>query len=470
MTTIFARVARYLARPKAPAVGLTHEEAVQYLVEFHFGRLPRELNDAVAAHVRACARCQREGLRHAATEQHVTARRLGQVRASRPRHGRARWRIMLLVAALIAALVIAGVGQSRGWLAEPHGHVSGTRGGVPATTAAETGPAHLQPIRVIAGGSDEVSAVALSPSGAMLAIAYAADGTPAVVVRTTSTSTVVQQLSWPGGALPGALTWSPDGTQVAGTNGSRVVIWSIKQAGPSVVATVPGGAHLRVLRAADGSVVTQSAVDDAAFAGGAVLQWGADGSVTSVSPAAAGPSGVLVVDGPLVGLWRVAGTDLYPTSDQHVSAGTGPDSATAPGYLLTWSPDGRFLLEGQADVPVALAQAHTASTSGSMPPPDAVIASLAQSLAQAGYGDVLVWFAPDGQLVATCQRSAADVPLRIIAVATGAVVSQVPHACAGMALGALSWSWQSTSLALAVPMRPVTIYRVAAAVRSRSSS
>ena len=98
-------VGRRVRRGRIPK--LSHSEAADYLVEYHFGRLSPELNAAVEEHVRGCPLCRRDGLTHAATEKREIQRHIRRVKpTTRRRLSRRGTMILLALAVIVIAQLI----------------------------------------------------------------------------------------------------------------------------------------------------------------------------------------------------------------------------------------------------------------------------------------------------------------------------------------------------------------------------
>jgi hypothetical protein len=95
-------VGRRVRRGRIPK--LSHSQAADYLVEYHFGRLSPELNAAVERHVRDCPLCRRDGLVHAATEKREIQRHIRRVKPT-ARHKLSRRGTMILL--FLAIIVLA---------------------------------------------------------------------------------------------------------------------------------------------------------------------------------------------------------------------------------------------------------------------------------------------------------------------------------------------------------------------------
>jgi WD40 repeat protein len=231
---------------------------------------------------------------------------------------------------------------------------------------------------------------------------------------------------------------------------------------------------------AQAGVVTQRPDPAAAFANGTLLQWGANGLVVSAPAGAAGSTGVVAPGAPLVGLWQVSGSHIFLNAKNVVSVGIAPTDAARHTALLSWSPDGRYILWGVTVQLVAIAAANSASATASpatqtakptatsstiagVPPPDAVVANLAANLAQTGHGNVLIWFSPDGKSLAACDTSSSSSALLLYDISSARAVAAVPSGCTGLSLAGFAWDASSGRFLLALPGKPIAVYHVSSA-------
>lgn len=228
--------------------------------------------------------------------------------------------------------------------------------------------------------------------------------------------------------------------------------------------------------------VTQRPDPAAAFANGTFLQWATNGQVVSAPVGAAGPTGVVAPGAPLVGLWQVSGSHIFINAKGAVTVGVASTDTAHHSALLSWSPDGRYVLWGISTQPVAVATATPTSTAATppstpqsakattsssavagVPPPDAVVANLAASLGQTDHGDVLIWFSPDGKTLAECDTSSSSHALQVYDISSARVLSFVPSGCAGLSLVGFAWEPSSGAFLLALPGKPIAVYRIDAA-------
>ncbi|HEX8034873.1 MAG TPA: WD40 repeat domain-containing protein, partial [Ktedonobacterales bacterium] len=330
-----------------------------------------------------------------------------------------------------------------------------------------------------ASPSTDTAAMALSPDGKTLAT-VPSHGSPAIVLWNASTGKQIDSIPWTNNATPGILSWSRDGKHLAAADGSVISVWELPSHDPLWTLNLPSSAAMRVYDVQAGTV-TQRPDPAAAFANGTFLQWGANGQVVSAPVGAAGSTGIVSPGAPLVGLWQVSGSHLFLAAEGVVALGVAPSDATHHSALLSWSPDGRYILWGIATQPVAIAASNTgsatatsgrqvvtpttnASTVAGVPPPDAIVATLASNLGQAGHGDVLLWFSPDGKTLAACDSSSASDALQVFDISSARAIAIVPSGCKGVSsLSAFAWEPSSTAFLLALPGKPVATYRVSPA-------
>ncbi len=451
---------------------LSHEQVVGHLLEYQFGRLDSRMNAAVEDHIRQCRICQKQGLSHASTEKRAIERR---VRRLRPKPLRRlisrRGRNTLLVLSFIAIVqvaVISLVGGSPAALAGifSFGHPLPVSGAVTPTPTM----VRLTPTSTLNPDSATSTAAAVSPDGKTIATAELKGSGYAIVMWNSSTGTSSATLAWPGSAKPVSLAWSPDGTMLSGADAGTIAAWNVGTRAQLWNLILPSAPALRVYDVQAGDV-TQRPDPEAAFADGALLKWGSGGQLQAASLSAAGPTGVPSPGGPVVGLWRSAGSHIFADGKGGSRVGISPVDAAANFALLDWSPDGRYLLWASNSQPIAVPASTniatpgptaTSSTSHGVPVPDAVVGNLSASVAASGHGDALVWFAPDGKEVAVCDRSAAAGALRVYATSTGRVLAELANVCAQMQLASLSWMPGQPAFVLVTAGKPVAIYRLGA--------
>lgn len=438
---------------------LSHDEVVQYLVEYRFGRLSPAMNAAVEAHVRTCRICQRQGLSHAATEKRDIARQIRRVRPGGRRITR-RGRNFIVLLALVAIVQLGVYALTR-----PQGISLATLfGGAPggARASATATPAHVLPVEAtFDAASRDTVALAVSPDGKTIAGAMRHGTTPVIVLWSVSGGATKLTLSWSGSAVPGSIAWSPDGQKLAATDGTTVGVWDIPTVALAWTATAPDAPALRTYGAAAGELV-QSPSASRAFANGTFLLWAADGQLTSAPAGAAGPSGVVTPGAPLIGLWQSAGSHLYGDGHGTVLVGVSTADVAQHVSLLAWSPDGRYVLWGAVSQKVA-----SSGASGGSAPPNPMVADAAQAVAQGKADDALIWFSPDNRTLAQCKRATPNTPsadLDIYDIATGNELAALPGICNQLTTSSLAWVGADGRFALAVPGQPITLYDARAVV------
>ncbi|MGZ3673077.1 MAG: hypothetical protein ACXVCO_02100 [Ktedonobacterales bacterium] len=450
-----------------------------HLVDYHVGRLSREMNAAVEAHIKICPICQRRGLRQAANEKRTIQRRIRRVRPTRRLLSkRGRGFLLFLTVLLVTQLIV--IEFLRGAIPLP-GFLRGVpRVSITQTTATPTPtPSTLTSTSTFASSSTDTAAMALSPDGKTLAT-VPRQGSPAIVLWNVSTGKQTDSIPWPDNALPGILSWSRDGKHIAAADGSVISAWELPSHDPKWSLNLPSSTAMRVYDVQAGTV-TQRPDPATAFANGTFLQWGANGQVVSAPAGAAGSTGIVAPGAPLVGLWQVSGSHIFLSTKGVVAVGVAPADATRHSALLSWSPDGRYILWGIATQPIAIAASNTASataTSGTqvvtptansstiagVPPPDAIVASLASNLGQTGHGDVLVWFSPDGKTLAECDSSSSSDALQVFDISSARAMSIVPSGCKSISsLSAFAWEPSGTAFLLALPRKPIAVYRISPA-------
>lgn len=458
---------------------LSHDEAMAQLVDYHVGRLSREMNAAVEAHIKICPICQRRGLRQAANEKRTIQRRIRHVRPTRrllSKRGRGflLFLTVLVVTQLIAIQFLRGAIPLPGFL---HGIPRVTISQSPATSTPT--PATLASSSTFDPASSDTAAMALSPDGKTLAT-VPSHGSPAILLWNVSSGKQVDSIPWPDNTAPGIISWSHDGKQIAAADGSVISAWALSSHTPLWTLNLPASTAIRVYDVQAG-IVTQRPDPAAAFANGTFLQWAANGQLVSAPVGAAGSTGVAAPGTPLVGLWQVSGSHIFITAKGAVTVGVAQADAAHHGALLSWSPDGRYLLWGITTQPVAIAAPSTppatatsatqtamptasTSTIAGVPPPDAVVANLAANLGQTGHGDVFIWFSPDGKALAACDTTSSSSALQIVDISTARSVSIVPSGCKGISsLTGFSWEPSSTAFLLALPGKPIAVYHVSPA-------
>ncbi|MGH2487455.1 MAG: WD40 repeat domain-containing protein, partial [Ktedonobacterales bacterium] len=427
---------------------------VGHLVEYEFGRLSPMMNAAVEAHVRSCPICQRQGLDHAATEKRQIEKRIRHLKPARHRMSRrGRILIVLLLLLVLGQLAIIKISQG-GLLGKSLGAASPTS----STNSATPTPRALTSGVSLARSSG--GSVAFSPDGKSVAGIAQQQSILTVAVWDATTGKLSSTFPWGGTATPGALAWSPDGTLLAAVDGTNIGVWSVsttQQLWIDNLPTPPAG-NMRIYDAQSGNA-NLSPDPTTTFANGGLIAWNKSGQPPATAVVGKQPV-VTAPGGGQISLWETSGSRLY--------TGGSKGSVMVGASLLNWSPDSRFLLWAAAAEPVSVpsgAAAISSATPGAasgLTPPDAIVSSVVGELAQAGKGDALEWFSPDGKLLAQCDRTGAGASaLQIWNLTTGQPVLAVAGVCARLALGSLSWSPSGGFFAVAVPGSPVAVYSTA---------
>jgi hypothetical protein len=97
-------VASRNAQRRVPKLG--HHAVREHMVDYHFGRLSAQMNEAVERHIRACEICQREGMVHLATQKREAVRTVRRSLRGRGRGGRYRLIALLATLALLALFLL----------------------------------------------------------------------------------------------------------------------------------------------------------------------------------------------------------------------------------------------------------------------------------------------------------------------------------------------------------------------------
>ena len=438
---------------RKPIPKLSHEQAIEQLVEYEFGRLSPVMNAAVEAHVRSCPICQRQGLNHAATEKRHIERSIRHMKPARRRLSkRGRYLILILMFVIIAQVAVVEI--SRGGLLGNNNPAS--PGVTPSPSQATATPQSLTPSATLTQSSAG-GAVALAPDGKSVAGIVTQGGVSSVGVWNAKTGSLTATFAWPGSSAPGEFSWSPDGSLLAAADGSSIGVWTVKTQAQLWMDTLPGYGNIRIYDSQSGSAVQRP--DATVFANGGLINWGTGGAspsvVASATPVVTGPTSAEV------GLWDSAGTHLFIGANGAVFVGYASSDAAAHHALLTWSPDGRLLLWAATSEPVSLPSSSTATPGGAsgVTSPDPLITAEVGKLAQSGKGDALEWFSPDGKLLAQCDRSTSStVDLNIWNRATGQPVFVVSGGCAKVTQASLGWSAIGDTFALDLPNKPIAVY------------
>ncbi len=432
------------------------------MMDYHFGRLSPELNAAVERHARSCAICQREGLVHLATQKREAVR---LSRRSVQMHSQKRRLIRLfelgfticLLLLFVPVIALPAYRQRLPWFSSHTGSHVPTR---TATIAPTPTPTLLAPAVTFAPESSGSVAAALSPNGKLVALATVQNGAPVVAIWNASAGKQAQVMPYAFSVVPGVLAWSPDGTRLAAANGTTVMVWDVASGTQLWSIILPQSSALRVYDVQAGGVA-QRPVPAVVFAQSPFAQWSANGQIAPAPANAAGLAGVAMPNGPIVGLWQVAGSHMFAVGAGQVYVGISSADASARVALLTWSPDNRYLLWGSFARPVAAGQSGTPAP-GAVQPPDAVAQALAAHVAASAHGDALLWFAPNGAWVAFCDRTVHAAPLVLAVPDQTQPLEQIPGACDGLTASALTWRADSSGFVLAASTRAVASYTIPA--------
>ncbi len=438
-----------------PQQRLTHEEVVERFVDYHFGRLTPAVNRAIETHVRSCARCKREGLTNAAAERQAANRRLRRVRGGKPLIG-PRGRLALLALTLLVVAQIALFQVTRGqekpllslinqWRAQ--GAVGAPPGAPIALGAKWRMPA------ATAGAS----AIALSADGQTLAVAHAG-AHPSITLWSAKSEDQLAALTWTAGDAPSTLAWSPDGSMLAASSSSTIIIWSMS---PYKVVTqfqLPTAPAMRVYDLRQQELIA-SPDPTSVFASGPLV-WGPDGALSPAPTGAAGPTGVTSPQTPVIGFWSSEGVRLFGAGGGSVHIGVSTADILSGAALLDWSPDGRYLMWAALSLPVSGVGSSPASV-----PPDAIVQTLVTRVLTAskagsepGQNDALLWFAPDASRVAVCDRTQPNARMRIYDIASGAATAILDMPCANLPLHAAQWTADGAQLYITPINGPVAVY------------
>ncbi len=436
---------------------LSHEEVVARFVDYHFGRLTPEMNRAVEAHVRTCARCKRERLTNAASERQASNRKLRRVRGGKPLLG-PRGRIALLALTLLitaqAVLVQVTRGQAQPLLSlisQWH-----AQGAAPAIGAA---PISLNVNWRFPAATSDASAIALSVDGKSLAVARSGDH-PTITLWGAKSADRLAALPWTAGGAPTTMAWSPDGSLLAASSSSEIVIWAMSPYKVVTQFSLPSAPAMRVYDMRQETMIASP--DPATVFSSGPLVWGADGSLSPAPAGAAGPTGVTSPQTPLIGFWSSEGAHLYGNGHGSIHIGISPADAQRGEALLDWSPDGRYLMWAMLDLPVSGAGSSPASV-----PPDTVVQALvtrarleSKTASTPGENDALLWFSPDASQIAVCDRTNPNTHVQIYGIASGVAMAALNVTCANLPAHALQWTADGSQLYIAPTNGPVAIYTI----------
>lgn len=459
LTTVF----RF--RRRRPRVVISHEQATRYLVDYHFGRLPREQEIEVEAHLRVCPRCASEGLRHEPTAKRAAGRKLEAVRPRKLPRRRRRFAVVAVLAGVVIVALMGGVVYAGGLpiVLGAFGVNAAATDGTRAAKASAT-PAVLKPLYQLGQPPQTVGAIAASPDGRLVAVSGVRAGKRGIEIWRLRTRTRLAVLDWPGNAVPGAVAWSPQGVALAAADQGTIAVWDMgadreRMGAPALRwgAALPPGRSARVYATRDGSSRPLDGAERS-LDRGRFLLWGPDGTLMP-APVGAAPNGVAPPGGPLVGMWQEQGTHVFVAPDGTVQLGISPTDIVGQKSIVQWAPDGRHLF--WTNLASRLAAAGTSTEAlDQLPVPDAVVGVWLRRLARDGAGDVYAWLSPDARQVALCAPRATGSELRVFDVATGRVTAAHPTLCANLDASLVTWLPSSQALAIATRNAPVAVFPV----------
>lgn len=441
-------------RKKAPIPVLSHREAAQHLLDYSLGRLEPALNAAMEQHVRSCSVCQRQGLSHVPTEKREIARKLARVRPTQRRRISRRGQVIMLV---LTVIVIAQLGVYR-LTSAPHSATSGIPFFNPPSVFNPSAKKPLKPSFTFGNDSEDTRTLSVSPDGTMVAGAVRIGTTSQVLIWKVTNGSLAARFTWPHSALPGALAWSLDGAYLAGADGASVVVWKVASGKERWDAQLPAAPAVQIYDANTGDPVS-SLDPSSTFKNGALLLWASNGKLTPAPAGAAGATGIVAPGTPLVGLWQVTGSHVYQDAGGTLRVGLSPLDIAAHHALLTWSPDGQYVLWATVSQPVAVAA--SGSGSSGVAPPDATVADIISSDVKAASTDLLVWFSPDGSTLLQCDRSQQAAGLQVEQVSTGHVLAAIPGICDSLNIGSVAWLSPGSSFVVAIGGHPLERYALA---------
>lgn len=460
-------------RRRRPRAVISHEQATRYLVDYHFGRLPREREIEVEAHLRVCPRCASEGLRHEPAAKRAAGRKLEAVRPRKPRRGRRRFAVVAALAGVVIVALMGGVVYAGGLpiVLGAFGVNGAATDGTRATKASAT-PTVLRPLyqlgQQLGQPPQAVAAVAASPDGHLVAVSGVRAGKRGIEIWQMRTRIRLAVLDWPGNAVPGAVAWSPDGTALAAADVGTIAVWDVgadreRMGAPTLRwgAALPPGRSARVYATHDGSSRPLDGAERS-LDRGRFLLWGPDGTLMP-APVGAAPNGFASPGGPLVGMWQEQGTHVFVAPDGTLQLGVSPTDIVGQQSILQWAPDGRHLFWTNLASRLAAAGASMEALD-QLPVPDAVVGVWLRRLVRDGAGDVYAWFSPDARQVAMCAPRAMGSELRVFDVATGRVTAAHPTLCANLDASLVTWLTSGQALAIATRNAPLAVFPVTSLV------
>lgn len=431
---------------------LRHEQVAEIYVDYHFGRLAPEMNTAVERHIKSCARCKREGLTNAASQRKQAGRKLRGVRGGKPLLGRRgrKWAMLLLLIVVTQVVIFQVANGKTSSLSSLLGRPN--IGGVNAPSAKPLALTASNSLPLNTGGA---TAIALAPGEKQIAVA-GGNGALTVTILDIASEKTVKTLTWPGSSPPSSLAWSADGALLAAADGSQVTIWSMPGGSALWQFTVPTAPAIRVYDVGQQLIVGRPN-PASAFKTGAMV-WGADGALAAAPAGALGEVGATTPQAPVVALWSSAGTHIFAGSGNTAMVGSSPTDVSHGVGLLSWSPDGRFLLWGALTQPVATG---AASATRATQAPDSVITQFAANIASAGgHAGAIAWFAPVGKLIAVCDQTTSAAHISFLDVSTGAVRFTLPDDCADAMAHSAVWSSTGKTFYVVPGKGPVEIYTI----------
>lgn len=437
---------------RQPVPRLDHDEVVARFVDYHFGRLAPEMDRAVEAHVRSCPQCQREGLRREVADRRRAQRKLAGVRGGRRRKwnlGRPLVSILMGLALVVVLVYFVTTGRTATLVTLVTGEWKAPTLSAPPITAIDSN-------NRLSLATQGAVAIALSPDGGDLAISEQG-GQPSISLWPKGANTASQTFTW-SGAPAATLAWSSDGKQLAAASAGHIHIWDVTSGQSVWSIQLPSAPAIRVYDVSQRQVVSRP--DPAATLLAGPVMWGPDGALNAAPDGAAGVSGAVPPQGPLVGLWASAGSHVFVGASGQVQVGSSQQDAARGDATLSWSVDGRYLLWAAVAPPVTLPPAG--QSADHLAPPDATVGQIAATVGRAGSaGDALIWFAPSGNVAALCMRNGSGAPqLTITALTDGHTVDRLPVACAGLTTHSAIWSADSATLVVASAKQPVTYYTI----------
>lgn len=434
---------------------LNHEAVREHLVDYHFSRLSPQMNAAVERHVRSCQICQQEGLLHLATQRREAVRVTRKRGSTRRSTRQFRMFALLLSVALVIVLFLVTTARGQRWPWTGRGTQPPHATTASATPAVTPTIATLSAAQSFGSKSAATEAMAISPDGKYVAFGGQYSSTSSVSIWDTKNATQVRSVSLDTNGAIGSLAWSPDGSRLAGTDGTYVYVWNVANGSRLWSLLVPHPPAFRVYDV-QAAVVIQRIDPSTAFAQGPYLRWGSNGQLSPQSGGIRGSPGVAMSGGSFVGLWQVAGSHVFSSGGGHAYVGMSSSDNAAHVALLSWSPDSRYLFWASSSG--AVGGAAGAPVAGEMSPPDATAASIAARIAQANAGNAYLWFSPDGRWVAVCDETTHGAPLSLVSLGSNRTAAVVHGSCAGMTASAFAWRSDTAGFVVAMPGQPVDSY------------